>query len=144
MTRRPVGVSSSTLCRDVLAALERVFMTEGPDEPDLALNIAYVRGRLSLQRLASATPWTVPADTAAAIRDAIAAMLASTRPGELERQLLSFPGWVLRALDRRRAPRSVALSLPLSRRHGELVVPRPGGDGGLPRAPAGGAPAPIG
>ena len=121
MARQRRGVSSSALCREVLAALDRVFLAEGPDEPDLALNIAYVRGRRSLQRLASARSWTVPADTAAAIREAIAAMLGPTRPGELERQLQSFPGWVLRSLDRRDPSGLAGGSTRRSRRQGDLA-----------------------
>ena len=121
MARQRRGVSSSALCREVLAALDRVFLAEGPDEPDLALNIAYVRGRRSLQRLASARPWTVPADTASAIREAIAAMLGSTRPGELERKLQSFPGWVLRSLDRRDPSGLAGVPTRRSRRQGDLA-----------------------
>ena len=88
MGRRVRGRSSTTVCRDVLAALDRIYLTEGPDEPDLGLNVAYVSGRLSLQRLASAEAWRVPSGTAAAIREALAEILVTTRPGELERQLL--------------------------------------------------------
>ena len=112
MARRHSGVLSSALCREVLAALDRVFAAEGPDEPDLALNVAYERARLSLSRLAAAEAWIVPRTTVLAVREMMAAMLAATRPGELERQLLSFPAWALRTLDRRDPRRPATEQLP--------------------------------
>jgi hypothetical protein len=101
VARRRSEELSSAICEEVLAALDRIFTAEGPDEPDLGLNVAYERARLALSRLAAAEAWVVPRNTALAIRETIAAMLAAKRPGELERQLLSFPAWALRLLDRR-------------------------------------------
>jgi hypothetical protein len=109
----------------VLTALDRIYLAEGPDEPDLGLNVAYVGGRLSLQRFVAAEAWRVPAATATTIRDATAAMAAMTRPGELERQLQTFPGWVLRLLDRRDPSRPVSERVAASRRRSDAAVPLP-------------------
>ena len=122
MTRRRVRVLSSALCREVLATLDRIFVAEGPDEPDLALNVAYVSARVSLLRLAAAEAWVVPALTVATIREKMLSMLAATRPGDLERQLLSFPGWALRALDRRDPRRPATERVGARRRVSDIVA----------------------
>ena len=131
MARRRSGELSSALCGEVLAALERLFVTEGPDEPDLALNVTYARARLALSRLATAEAWIVPRTTALAIREMMASLLAITRPGELERQLLSFPAWALRALDRRDPGRPLSERLPARRRRSDVMSL-----GALPAYPA--------
>jgi hypothetical protein len=104
----------------VLAALDRVFVAEGPDEPDLCLNVAYERARLALSRLAAAEAWVVPRTTALAIRETMTAMLAA-RPGELERQLLSVPAWALHVLDRRDPRRPADERLPARRRVSDVT-----------------------
>jgi hypothetical protein len=104
----------------VLAALDRIFAAEGPDEPDLCLNVAYERARVALSRLAAADAWVVPRTTALAIRETMAAMLTA-RPGELERQLLSFPAWALRVLDRRDPRRPASERLPAQRRASDAM-----------------------
>jgi hypothetical protein len=120
VARRRSSELSSALCREVLAALDRVFVAEGPDEPDLGLNVAYERARLALSRLAAAEAWVVPRNTAQAIRETMTAMLAA-RPGELERQLLSFPTWALRVLDRRDPRRPAGERLPARRRVSDMM-----------------------
>jgi hypothetical protein len=78
-----------------------MYALEGPDEPDLGLNISYLTACRAIGRLAVADPWDVPRQTARAIRGALARIEDLRDPRELEAELLSFPAWVLRALDRR-------------------------------------------
>ena len=116
--------SSSQICAEVLSTLDQIYATEGPDEPDLGLNVAYMTARTSILRLASARPWDVTAPTASLIRQTIASISAMRRPQELEAQLLSFPVWVFRLLDRRRIDRRAARSVRQHRRIGDRVLHR--------------------
>jgi hypothetical protein len=63
----------------------------------------------------------VPRSTVLIIRETIAAVLVATRPGELERQLSSFPTWALRALDRRDPRRPATERLPARRRVSDML-----------------------
>jgi hypothetical protein len=91
-----------------LGSLERVFALEGPDEPDLGLNVSYLTSCRALSRLALAEPWEVPRQTVEPIRRALAMIEEMRDPHELESQLLSFPAWVLRVLERRGVERAAA------------------------------------
>lgn len=95
-------VLSNAFCHEILTALEGVYAAEGPDEPDLGLNIAYATSRRSLCRLARAEPWEVPHDAVESIRHMLADVAAIRDREALDAQLLSFPGRVLHLLDRRR------------------------------------------
>ena len=101
-------LASTQICAEVLRTLDRIYATEGPDEPDLGLNVAYMTARTSIQRLAAARPWIVPAPTASRIREAIASIAAVHDPQALEAELLSFPTWVFGLLDRRRVDRQAS------------------------------------
>ena len=108
-TRRSTR-SSSAICRDVLTTLEQIFVAEGPDEPDLGLNIAYTASRTSLRRLEKAEPWELPQYAVRTIRRLLAEVAEIHDPEALETQLLSLPGRVLRLVERRRnrvRPRSI-------------------------------------
>jgi hypothetical protein len=83
-----------------------MFLLEGPDEPDLALNVTYMTARRALGRLALAEPWEIPGHEADMIHAALVRAEATHDPHVLEMQLLSLPTWVLRLLERRRADRS--------------------------------------
>jgi len=107
---------SSSICSEVLCTLERAFSLEAADEPDLGLNVSYLTGCRALSRLALAEPWEVPRQTVDAIRKAVARIDEMRDPYELEKQLLSFPGWVLRVLDRRRRDHQAARQSSLRRR----------------------------
>lgn len=95
-------VASNAICREVLTTLERVFAAEGPDEPDLGLNITYVTARAWFRRLAEAEPWEIDRQKVMAIRALLAQIAAVQDPEKLGAQLLSFPSSVLPLLDRRR------------------------------------------
>jgi hypothetical protein len=116
VTRRRTDALSTSICNEVLCSLERAFSLEAPDEPDLGLNVSYLTSCRALSRLALAEPWEVPRQTVDAIRKAVARIDEMRDPYELEKQLLSFPGWVLRVLDRRRRDQRVAVASPLRRR----------------------------
>lgn len=113
-------LSSARICAEVLHTIDRIYASEGPDEPDLGLNVAYTTARASIQRLASARPWMVPASTASLIREAIASIAVMRDPQALEAELLSFPTWVFRLLDRRRLDRRTSGSTGAHRRMGDL------------------------
>jgi hypothetical protein len=117
--RRRTETLSSSICCEVLVTLERMFALEGPDEPDLGLNVSYLSSCRALSRLALAEPWEVPGQTADAIRRALARIEEMRDPHQLERQLLTFPVWVLQVLDRRRADRSTSTGPGLHRRFGD-------------------------
>lgn len=118
MPRRAETLSSS-IYREVLVSLERIFVEEGPDEPDLGLNISYLSSCRALSRLALAEPWEVPGQTADSIWRALARIGEMRDPHELEKQLLTFPVWVLRTLDRRRRDRRAPWGPDLRRRLGD-------------------------
>ncbi len=106
MGARQTAVLSSAICIEVLSTLRQVFAREGPDEPDLGLNIAYATARASLHRLVDAEPWEVPGEIAQSIRHRLDHVVAIVDPEELDTQLLSLPGWVWLLLDRRSQPGS--------------------------------------
>ncbi len=95
-------MSSTAICRQVLMTLEQIFIAEGPDEPDLGLNIAYSASRTSFRRLEAAEPWELRYDVAQTIRGLLAQVADIHDPEVLETQLLSLPGRVLGLVDRRR------------------------------------------
>jgi hypothetical protein len=103
--------------------LDRLYVLEGPDEPDLGLNVAYVTASAAIRRLAGAEPWQLPVQTASAIRSAIASIASITDPVQLETQLLTFPAWVIRALDRRTGDYSPYRTGLVSRRAGDGIRP---------------------
>lgn len=119
MSARQATVQSAAICHEALTTLRQVFVREGPDEPDLGLNIAYVTACAKLRRLGDADPWEVSGEIAQTIRHRLSEVVAIDDPEELDAQLLSVPGWVLRVLDRRR---------PSSRHIGDLVLFRRAGD----------------
>lgn len=122
--RRTSG-SSVTLCAEILRAIDRIYAVEGADEPDLALNVTYVTTRRSLQRLASAEAWEPPAPVAAAIRARLRFLEAIRDPERLMSELLSFPTWALRSLDRRDAWRRPQAGATPRRRAGDRpLLPR--------------------
>ena len=92
MSARQATVLSNAICGEVLAVLRQVFSREGPDEPDLGLNIAYVTACVSLHRLSSADPWEVPGETAQTIRHLLSEVGEIDDAGRLDAQLLSLPG----------------------------------------------------
>jgi hypothetical protein len=104
-----------------MSALERMYALEGPDEPDLCLNVSYLTSCRALGRLERAEPWEVPRHVADMIDAALARAAATRDPHVLAMQLLSLPVWVLRLLDRRGADRGSpggppSRSAPLPRR----------------------------
>ncbi len=142
-TRRSTG-SSSAICRDVLTTLELIFITEGPDEPDLGLNIAYTASRTSLRRLETAEPWELPQYAVRTIRRLLAEVADIHDPEALETQLLSLPGRVLRLVERRHnrfhATGSIHLRRAGDRPRDHVVAPgRPMRSRQPPLAPHGGA-----
>jgi hypothetical protein len=126
VTRRRTDTLSSSICGEVLCTLERAFSLEAADEPDLGLNVSYLTSCRALSRLALAEPWEVPRQTVEAIRRAVARIDEMRDPYELEKQLLSFPAWVLRMLERRQLDHRAATESPLRRRvaDGPLVSAR--------------------
>ena len=123
MPARQTTVQSTAICREALTTLRQVFVREGPDEPDLGLNIAYVTACASLGRLGDADPWEVSGETAQTIRHRLSEVVAMDDPDELGAQLLSVPGWVLRVLDRRRPSSQQTGDLVLFRRAGDRIPP---------------------
>jgi len=116
VVRRRTDALSSSICSEVLCTLERVFSLEAADEPDLGLNVSYLISCRTLSRLALAEPWEVPRHTVEAIRKAAARIEQMRDPFELEKQLMSFPAWVIRSLDRRGSDRTApAIASPLRR-----------------------------
>ncbi|HSM33628.1 MAG TPA: hypothetical protein VK987_06030 [Anaerolineae bacterium] len=103
------------LCAAILRTIDRIYAAEGPDEPDLGLNVTWVTTRRSLARLATAEAWEPPASTADAICSRLRSLESIDDPVRLETELLSLPMWTLRMLDRRRAGRPVAAG-PMPRR----------------------------
>ena len=120
--RRRTETLSSSICSEVLRSLERMFALEGPDEPDLGLNVSYLTSCRALNRLVRAEPWEVPRQTVVLIRKAVVMIDDMRDPRELEIQLLSFPAWVLGIMERRRAYREGAGSGP-QRRAGDRLRP---------------------
>jgi len=118
---RQATVQSTAICREALTTLRQVFVREGPDEPDLGLNIAYVTACASLRRLRDADPWEVSGEAAQTIRHRLSEVVAIDDPEELDAQLLSVPAWVLRLLDRRRPSSQQTSELVLSRRAGDRI-----------------------
>ena len=94
--------TSAVLCAEILRAIDRMYAIEGPDEPDLGLNVSYVTTRRSLERLATAEAWEPPDSTADSIRRRLRSLECIDDPMRLETELLSLPLWALRMLDRRR------------------------------------------
>lgn len=107
--RREPDALSSSLCREALTALDRIFALEIPDEPDLGLNITYWHARAALLRLARAEPWRVSRRTVHAIRHLLAEVGQVTDPQALEAQLEAVPRHVIELLDRRRPHRGLPL-----------------------------------
>jgi hypothetical protein len=95
------GATSRVLCHEVIRVMDRVFAAEGPDEPDLGVNVVYVMARRKLERLASAEVWVVPAATERAIRSRLRSIASIDDPLRLEAELLSIPSRVIDLLDRR-------------------------------------------
>lgn len=125
MEVRRRGRSSAAICAEVLRAIDRIYRAEGPDEPDLGLNVAYVTARRTLERLAAAKAWVPPASVRWSIRARLRVVESITDPVRLETELLTFPTWAIRLLDRRGAERSnVARSTP-RRRAGDRPQTRP-------------------
>lgn len=111
----------ASLCAEIVRAIDRMYAAEGPDEPDLGLNVTYVTARHSLQRLAAAKDWELPASVAESIRARLGVIASAKDPERLERELLSFPAWALRNLDRRRVPRHAVHSSVPQRREGDRL-----------------------
>jgi hypothetical protein len=119
------GGSSAVLCAEILRAVDRIYAVQGPDEPDLGLNVTYVTTRRSLLRLATAKEWELPASTADEIHDRLRSVESTEDPTRLEVELLSLPMWALRVLDRRQPGRQVATGPVPRRRAGDhpRVIP---------------------
>jgi hypothetical protein len=87
--------------------MDWAFAAEGPDEPDLGVNVVYVTARRRLERLASAEAWEVPAATERTIRSRLRSIASIDDPRRLEAELLSIPSRVIDLLDRRMSSRPV-------------------------------------
>jgi hypothetical protein len=118
--------TSCALCDEVIRMMDRAYASEGPDEPDLGLNVAYVTARRSLQRMASAEGWELPQTTIDAVRAKLHVIATSRGPRHLECELLSVPRWVLKLVDRRQVGRQVIGTTPRRRAGDEwLRFPEP-------------------
>jgi hypothetical protein len=113
------------LCNEVIRLLDWVYAVAAPDEPDLGANVMYLTTRRSLQRLASAEAWEVPSAIRRSIRTRSRVIASLDDPRQLEAELLSFPAWALRMLDRRRTVPAGIDVFP-RRRSGERPAPEPG------------------
>lgn len=126
MEVRRTGGSSAALCTEILGAVDRIYPLQGPDEPDLGLNVTYFTTRRSLLRLASAKEWEPPAAAASEIRDRLRSLEPIEDPTRLEVELLSLSLWALRILDRRRPGRQVVTGPVPHRRAGDHPRSIPG------------------
>jgi hypothetical protein len=117
--QRRMGGSSAALCAEILGAVDRIYALQGPDEPDLGLNVTYVTTRRSLQRMATAQEWQPPASAAHEIHARLRSLESVEDPTRLGIELSSLPMWAFSLLDRRRPGRQVATGSMPRRRAGD-------------------------
>lgn len=98
---RQASPTSEELCHRALRALQRLYCLTDADEPDLAANVTFTVGRVTLLRFAAANPWPVGGDAGAAAIAHIEAAERVNDPRTAEAWFTTFVDEVLGFLERR-------------------------------------------